>query len=123
MFMLSRSFREANFKLYCQALQELIPYFFANNNTNYARWFSIHLRDMLTLESRHPALYPEFKKGNFVVHKTNHNFSALALDQAHEQANAIIKGDGGSIGLTEKPSALRRWMVSTASTKICLCFS
>ena len=27
-FMLIRSFREANFNLYCQALQELIPYFF-----------------------------------------------------------------------------------------------
>ena len=50
--------------------------------------------------------------GNFVVHKTRRNFSALALDEAHEQANAIVKADGGAIGLTENPSALRRWMVA-----------
>lgn len=36
----------------------------------------------------------------------------MALDQAHEQANAIIKGDGGAIGLTEDQSALRRLMVA-----------
>ncbi len=39
-------------------------------------------------------------------------FSALATDQAHEQNNAIIKGDGGAIGLTEDPSALRQWLVA-----------
>ena len=67
---------------------------------------------MPTLESKHPALAQEFKMGNFVVHKTKHDFSALALDQAHEQANAVIKTDGRAIGLTGNPSALRRWMVS-----------
>ncbi|CAE1322710.1 unnamed protein product [Acanthosepion pharaonis] len=36
----------------------------------------------------------------------------MAIDQAHEQNNAVIKGDGGAVGLTEDPSALRRWMVA-----------
>ena len=49
---------------------------------------------------------------NFVVHKSRRDFSALAIDQAHEQNNAVIKGDGGAIGLTEDPGALRRWMVA-----------
>ena len=30
----------------------------------------------------------------------------------HEQANAVIEADGGAIGVTEYPSALRRWMVA-----------
>ena len=30
----------------------------------------------------------------------------VAVDQAHEQANAVIKVDGGKIGVTEDPSAL-----------------
>ena len=30
----------------------------------------------------------------------------------HEPANAIVKGDGGAIGVTEVPSALTRNMVS-----------
>ncbi|KAK0044996.1 Pinin [Biomphalaria pfeifferi] len=35
----------------------------------------------------------------------------MALDQAHERNNAIIKGEGGAVGLTENPLALRRWMI------------
>eukprot|EP00920_Eleutheroschizon_duboscqi_P032276 GHVT01077854.1.p1 GENE.GHVT01077854.1~~GHVT01077854.1.p1 ORF type:complete len:127 (+),score=12.61 GHVT01077854.1:597-977(+) len=29
----------------------------------------------------------------------------MAIDQAYEQANAVIKADGGAIGVTEDPSA------------------
>ena len=36
----------------------------------------------------------------------------MAMDQAHEQHNAVIKGEGGAIGLTGDASALRRWMVA-----------
>lgn len=111
-FLLVRAFREANFSLYCQSLAELIPYFFANNNTNYSRWLPIHLRDMVTLKEKHPQLAQEFESGKFVVHKSSRDFSAMAIDQAHEQANAVIKADGGAIGVTEDPSALRRWMVA-----------
>ncbi|KAJ8353458.1 hypothetical protein SKAU_G00210250 [Synaphobranchus kaupii] len=111
-FSLIRAFREANFTLYCQALSELIPYFFANNNVNYARWLPVHLRDMLTLHQIHPELALEFHNGRFVVHKSSWEFSAMAIDQAHEQANALIKGDGGAVSVTEDSSALRRWMVA-----------
>ena len=39
-------------------------------------------------------------------------FSAIALDHAHEQVNAIVKGQGGAVGLAENPVALRGWMVA-----------
>ena len=39
-------------------------------------------------------------------------FSNVAIDQVHEQNNACVKGDGGAVGLTQNPQALRRWMVS-----------
>ena len=39
-------------------------------------------------------------------------FSGVAIDQAHEQANAVIKVDGRAVRITEDPSALRRWMVA-----------
>src|SRR5260221_268128 len=74
--LLIRSFREANFTLYCQSLAELKPYFFARNNVNYARWLPIHLRDMVTMKQKHPELAQEFQSGKFVVHKTSHDFSA-----------------------------------------------
>ena len=37
-------------------------------------------------------------------------FSAIAIDQAHEQNNAAVKGDGDAVGLTEN-LAPKRWMV------------
>jgi len=107
-----RSLKESNFSLYRQALCQLIPYMYANNNVNYARWLLIHLIDMMTLEERHPQIAEAFRAGKFVVHKSDRDFSAMAIDQAHEQANAVIKGDGGAVGIAEDPSALRRWMVA-----------
>ena len=55
-------------------------------------------------------MYTEFLDGNFTVKKTARPFSAIAIDHAHEQ-NTAVKGEGGAVGLTENPSALRRWMV------------
>ena len=36
----------------------------------------------------------------------------MAIDQAQEQANVIVKGEGGALAVTEDPSALQRWMVA-----------
>lgn len=76
--------------------------------SNYSRWLPVHIRDLMELEMRHPSLYTEFLDGKFVGQKTKHRFSMIALDQNHEQENEMIKGDGGAVGLTENPTALRR---------------
>ena len=57
-----------------------------------------------------PDVYDEFMLGNFVLQKTDKPFSAIALDQVHEQNNATIKGAGGVIDLfsSDIESALRR---------------
>ena len=47
-----------------------------------------------------------------MTQKTSHKFSGLALDQIHEQLNAMVKGDGGVLGITENEAALHRWMVA-----------
>ena len=43
-----------------------------------------------------------------MVYKTFNKFSALAIDHAHEQNNALIKLDVGTVALTEGLGALRR---------------
>ena len=90
---LVRAFREANFTLYRHALCAVIPFFFANNNVNHARWLPVHLKDLLSLEHKHPDIFQEFLSGKFVVFMSSRTFSAMAIDQAHEQANAVIKGE------------------------------
>ena len=107
-----KAIREPNFELYIDALNKIVPWFFALDHTHYARWISVHLPDMVTLKDVHPTVFSEFLKGNFVVKKTIRGFSAIATDHAHEQNNASVKDDGGAVGLTENPAALRRWMVS-----------
>ena len=106
-----RSIRVGDFELYIESMTKLMSQMFALDHTNYAGWLSIHIRDMVNLSSKHPEVLAEFKEGKFVVHKTEKSFSAIALDQCHEQNNAVVKGTGGAVGLTGDPHALRRWMV------------
>ena len=105
------SLRDGNFPLYVQSLIKMMPWFFALNHHNYSRWLPIHIHDMSNLQSVHAQVHEMFLKGNFVVNKSTHRFSGLPLDHAHEQNNSLVKGDGGAIGLTQNPTALRRWTV------------
>ena len=106
------SLQDRNFDMYLDALTEFVPWFFALYHTNYARWVPVHLKDMANLSDRHPEIANEFDAGHFTAQKTSRLFSAIALDQAHEQVNACIKGDGGAVGLTDDPNVLRHWMVA-----------
>ena len=110
MLVFVRSIREGNFPLYITALRALTPWFFAMDHTHYSRW--VLIRDMTTLHERLPDVAKEFDRGSFVVHKSTRPFSAIAFDHAHEQNNAVVKDDGGAIGLTQNPRALLRWMVA-----------
>ena len=67
---------------------------------------------MESLDKEIPSVAAEFRKGHFVVQKSYRPFSSIPIDQAHEQNNKIVKGDGGAIGLTESSSQLLRWMVA-----------
>ena len=78
------------------------------NHTNYARWLPVRLRDMSPLQQTAPGVFLQFEKGLFTVHKSPRRFSAIAINQAHEQSNGMVKGDGGTEGLTKDPGALRR---------------
>lgn len=107
-----RAVREGNFAMYVRVLRLLLPWFFALDSHNYARWLSVHYRDMSKLRETHPSVFTAFTQGSFVVHKSRKPFSAIALDHAHEQVNAVVKGEGGAVGLTESAAALRRWMIA-----------
>jgi hypothetical protein len=48
---------------------------------------SVHARDMVSLPEIHPEINHEFENGKFTLAKTNAPFSAITIDQAHEQNN------------------------------------
>ena len=112
MLVFVRSQREANFNMYIDAVTEISPWFFTLDHTNHTRWIPVHLSDMLNLTNKHSDVSIAFAKGMFTVQKTNHVYSCIAIDHAHKQSNALIKGDGGVVGITENPSALHRWMIA-----------
>ena len=65
------------------------------------RSFSVYIQCML-----------QFSSGHFVVQKKMNVYSAVAIDQCHEQANALIRSDGGAVVMTLSPQASERWMVA-----------
>ena len=105
-----RAHRDKYFHLYVEVLEMLAPLFFALDHVNYSRWLPIHIRDMKSLPH---SIKVEFEKQcHWVLSKTNNKFSAIPIDQVHEQENAYVKGSGGCIELTENPVAFRLWMLS-----------
>lgn len=109
---LVHSIRTADFNKYLGSLCTLMPLFFALDHVNYARWLSVHIRDLCMLESWHPEVFRRFQAGAFVIQKTKRKFSSIALDQAHEQCNVLVKGEGGAVGLTNNANALKRWVIA-----------
>lgn len=100
-----RAHRQRNFDLYVEALEELVPFFFALDHINYARWTPIHIRDMKSLPDTIAKKFRE--EGDWVLSKSGNEFSAIPFDQAHEQENKVVKSSGGAVGLTENPTAFR----------------
>ena len=60
----------------------------------------LHYCDMMNLQQNSPDVYEQFDKGHFVLNEFLRQFSGLALDQAYEHNNAIVKADGGAVGIT-----------------------
>ena len=102
-----RAIRISDCHLYVDALLNIVPWFFPLDHTH-ARWIYVHIRDIVALHANHPDVYEHFLKGEFTALKTDRAFSAIAIDQAHEQNNDAVNGDGGAVGLTENPAALQR---------------
>ena len=103
-----RAHRERNFPLYIKSLESLMHISFALDHYNYSRWAMIHLRDMKSLSDCAKETFYQ----KWVLQTITNRFSAIPLDQTHEQENAKVKGKGGAVGPTENPTALKRWMTA-----------
>ena len=99
-YILSSILEKATSTCICILYASLLPCMFAMDHGNYARLMSVHYRDMCILSSKQAASL------------CTRRFSSIALDHAHEQVNARVKGEGGAVRLAENPAALRRWMVA-----------
>ena len=69
------SMRGANFAKYQASLIQLTPWIFRLDYVTYARWPSVHVRDMHTLQERRPQVHREFYRLAFVTRETACSFS------------------------------------------------
>ena len=107
-----RSIRTGIFHLYQKSLINLLPWWFAHDHYNYARWLTVHAYDMSILNKTNPSMYEAFStEGRFVVSRTKNPFSSIGIDHCHEQLNKSVKCDGGAVGFTEDEDKFLHWMV------------
>ena len=86
MLQLVRSLREANFKHYIESLGQLAPWMFSLDHINYARWLSVHVRDMCTLSSKDPKVFQQFSEVLF-------NKDVASLESSFEEVGSPFEED------------------------------
>ena len=78
--------RVGDFKLFINVLLSLVIWLFIFDQYNYARWISVHIKDLLMLPVTCPQLYGQLEAGHFVVQVSGREFSRIHYDQAHGQS-------------------------------------
>ena len=79
------SLRSGHFVLLVECIRLIIPYAFAYDHINYARYLTAMLADFLKLPTEFPDIYREFMDGNFVAQLTDGTkFSRVETDKVIE---------------------------------------
>ena len=111
-----RATREGNWEMHIESTKEMLPWFYAYDHINYARYLPIYLVNMMSEES-HPEAHTMLANGDFGVQRTTHHgFSQVPVNQTIEQTlNRSTKTKGGIVGFSLKKSAVQRWMLTAHS--------
>ena len=98
------------------SFREILPFFFALNHFNYARYGAYYFCTMKKLASTHPTVHRQLTQGQFGVQLSNKNpFAKIPEDQSIEETiNRSSKIPGGIIGKSRNPEAVGRWIETTA---------
>ena len=110
MMMFVMAEREANWLLHLECVERMLPYFFAAGHINYARYGMFYLQNMARLPNE---VLAQFLKGEHVMRHRAGLWNAIWSDMFIESTFMRFgKSQGGLVGITLKPSALKRWALS-----------
>ena len=109
-----RATQEWNWELHLAALREMLPWYFAYDGPNYARYGTAYYVEMCALPYTHPTISTAISfLGQWTVQRTGGEFTSIACDQAIEQTvNRDAKTPGRLSGLTRNRGATQRWILS-----------
>ena len=93
-------------ELHLEALNAMVPYFFAFGMLNYARLTPMYLSQMIELNEKDRETWQVLQRGNFSVNKSSVPFSAKGADHGLEQQNRALKVLGGIKGISNSQTAL-----------------
>ena len=108
--------RSGNWHLYLSCIEETIPWAFAYDRQNYARYLVPYLNDLLGLPTTMPAVYDAFMDGQFSVQMGKLNpFGGNEADKTTENTiNRDCKTGGGYIGFSTNFAATQRWVLNAS---------
>ena len=64
---LFRASRDGNWHLHLHAIRQMIPWCFAYDKVNYARYLPAYYAQVISLEKEHPDVYQQFMDGHFTL--------------------------------------------------------
>ena len=71
-----RATREGNWSLHLECIREMLPWYFAYDHVNYARYLPVYLLHMIQLPETHPEAQMMLENGEFGVQRTTeHGFA------------------------------------------------
>ena len=118
---LIRASREGHWNLHLLAINELIPWCFVYDRTNYARYLPWYLLQMLNLPETHPEL-SEYLRRRFL--DTNWEyipFSCIPMDQTIEETvNKDTQTPGGTKGFSTNKKAVAKHYLTADFRAACV---
>ena len=92
-----------------ECIRSIIPFIFAYDHINYARYLPALLGEMLSLELDYPDIYERFKASEFSAHFADEgSFSRCETDKVIEMIlNKGTKTPGGTTGFSPSVNAVR----------------
>ena len=106
--------RSGNWELLLESLKDVVPYTFAYDNVNYARYLTCMIGEMSELEQTHPEVYQAFIGGTFSVQLSDTSgFGRIEPDKCIEMTiNKDTKTPGGTTGFSTNPNSIIRWSIN-----------
>ena len=119
---LIRASREGNWLLHLAMIRAMLPWTFAYDKQNYARYMSAYYTQMTRLEMDHPESYDHLTNGGLSVQIGSSNpFGRIPVDQTIEETvNKDTQTAGGTKGFSLNACAVSRYYMTAEYRSGCL---
>ena len=117
---LQRAVKTNDVELYISVLHNVIETFFALNRPNYARWGSLFLHKLKTLDTRALEI---LKAGAFSIRRTQLPYSRSPIDLTLEQTinKDAASSAKGITSFSTSENAFRRWCINLTQRSMAVC--